>query len=188
MPSHEDLEHWLLAVAQNADRQAFARLFEHFAPRIKGFMLRGGCTPDLAEEIAQEALVTLWRKAALFRPGQAGVSTWVFTIARNLRIDLHRRQAGVPSRGAVDVEGLPEEPADATDQPEERASSAQRSRRVREAMMRLPDEQAQVVRLSFFEDHPHAEIAKTLGLPLGTVKSRMRLAVGQLRKSLGEFE
>lgn len=188
MPSHEDLERWVLAVAQDADRQAFTRLFEHFAPRIKGFMLRGGCSAELAEEIAQETGVALWRKAALFKPGQASVSTWVFTIARNLRIDLHRRQPDAAPLSEEDQERWLAQDAPATDRPEERAAAQQQLQRVREAMMQLPEEQALVVRLSFFEDHPHAEISRALDIPLGTVKSRMRLAAVQLRRLLGDFE
>lgn len=193
MPSNEELECWLLAVAQGADRQAFARLFEHFAPRVKGFMLRGGCAPDLAEEIAQETLVAVWRKAALFRPERAGVSTWVFTIARNLRIDLHRRKAvGLDDSAELDLEALDldqaTDGASASEGPEQQLWLGQVSQRVRAAMAQLPEEQAQVVRLSFFEEQAHSEIAKVLGLPLGTVKSRMRLAVSQLRRLLGELQ
>jgi RNA polymerase sigma-70 factor (ECF subfamily) len=188
MPSNEELERWMLAVAQGADRQAFACLFEHFAPRIKGFMLRGGCAPTLAEEIAQEALVTVWRKAALYRPGQAAVSTWVYTIARNLRIDLHRRQAGVVELDEPVLQALEHEADAAPERPEEQLWSGQLQQRVRQALAQLPAEQAQVVRLSFFEEQAHGEIARMLGLPLGTVKSRIRLAVAQLRRLLGELQ
>lgn len=191
MPSNEELERWVLAVAQEADRQAFARLFSHYAPRVKGFMLRAGCSPELAEDVAQEALVAVWRKAGLFKPGQASVSTWVFTIARNLRIDLHRRhaaQGGATTASELDLERLEDAPAPASSAPDELVLSEQRIERVREAMAQLPAEQAVVVRLSFFEEHAHAEIARTLNLPLGTVKSRIRLAVGQLRRLLGDFE
>lgn len=188
MPSNEELECWMLAVAQGADRRAFACLFEHFAPRVKSFMMRSGCAADIAEEIAQETLVAVWRKAALFKPGQAAVSTWVFTVARNMRIDLHRRQAGVVELGEPDLEALEHEADAAPGRPDEQLWSGQRSQRVRDALAQLPEEQAQVMRLSFFEEQAHGEIARVLGLPLGTVKSRIRLAVAQLRRLLGELQ
>ncbi len=188
MPSNEELECWLDAVAQRADRQAFARLFEHYAPRVKGFMLRAGCAPELAEDIAQETLVAVWRKASQFRRDQAGVSTWIFTIARNLRIDMHRRRMTQPEAAEVDLADIQDDMPATEPRPEEQLWSGQLAHRVRDAMAQLPEEQAVVVRMSFFEEHPHAEIARALGWPLGTVKSRIRLAVGQLRRLLGDFE
>lgn len=177
----------MLAVARRADQQAFACLFRHFAPRVKGFMLRAGCEPDLAEAIAQETLVTVWRKAALFSPAQAAVSTWVFTIARNLRIDLYRRRDRLFDTVEQDID-LAEGTAPSTDSPIERAWCEERSRRIREALALLSAEQAMVVRMSFFEDYPHAQIAHALNLPLGTVKSRIRLAVDRLRRLLNDIE
>ncbi|HEX4509840.1 MAG TPA: sigma-70 family RNA polymerase sigma factor [Burkholderiaceae bacterium] len=188
MASKEELEGWILDVALRADRQAFAGLFKHYAPRIKSFMLRGGCAPEQAEEIAQETLVTLWHKARQFDAGRASLSTWIFTIARHQRIDLHRRRASAVDTVELDAEHVPEAADEASGRPDELLGTGQRSRRVRSALAQLPDEQALVLRLSFFEDQPHAEIARTLALPLGTVKSRIRLAVGQLRRLLGELE
>lgn len=167
------------AVAERRDREAFARLFRFFAPRVKAYLLRLGSDDGAAEEIAQEALVTVWRKAESFDPSQASVSTWVFTIARNKRIDRLRRL----KRPALD----PEEPAL---QPESRPSAdrlldaAQRDERLRRALETLPEEQAEVVRLAFFEDKAHAAIADETDLPLGTVKSRLRLALTRLRRAL----
>ena len=188
MPANDELEAWLLAVAQRADRQAFSCLFLHYAPRIKGFMLRAGCPADLADEIAQETLVVLWRKAAQFDPTRAAVSTWVFTIARNIRIDMHRRQHGAGEAVEFDPAQLDGDTESRGDGPDDLLSTSQRARRLREAIARLPDEQALVLRLSFLEEHPHAQIARALDLPLGTVKSRIRLAVGRLRDLLNEFE
>jgi RNA polymerase sigma-70 factor (ECF subfamily) len=186
MPSNEDLQVWLFAVADSADRLAFARLFEHFAPRVKGYLMRSGSTAELAEELTQETMVAIWRKAASFDPARAALSTWVFAIARNLRIDYHRRGDGT---AGIDDEGWdPEQqPADAHASPDELVVAAQRERGVHDAIARLPADQALVLRLSFFEEHPHAAIAEQLGIPLGTVKSRIRLAVAQLRKSLDRF-
>ena len=180
-PAPERLAQWVQAVAVQADRQAFEQLFRHFAPRIRSYLARAGTEPALAEELAQEAMVLLWRKAALFDPGQAAVSTWVFTIARNLRVDAFRRQ-GAEAAGDADFEfdSLP----DAAPAPEAQVEVRRRCASLQAAMARLPAEQAQVLRLSYYEDEPHARIAERLGIPLGTVKSRMRLAVSHLRSLL----
>jgi len=169
------------AIAAHTDRQAFAGLFEHFAPRVKSYMLRLGVEPQQAEELAQETLLTVWRKAGAFDRAKAAPSTWIFTIARNLRIDAARRaRRGDP---AEDPSDLP----DAEPTPDEAMAAAQSHGRIREALGALPPEQAQVVRLSFFSDKPHSEIAEELKLPLGTVKSRMRLAMARLRDLLGDL-
>lgn len=177
----EHLSHLVGAIAARQDRAAFAELFRCFAPRVKAYLLRLGAPPPTAEDLAQETLLTVWRKAALFDPAKAGVSTWVFTIARNLRIDALRR------------EGRPEVPhdevADAADpapQADDMLLLSQNQARVRAAIEALPAEQADVVRLSFFADKPHREIERELGIPLGTVKSRLRLAMGHIRSFLGE--
>lgn len=204
-PADDDWPGLMRRVAEQRDREAFGRLFAHFAPRLKSYLIRTGSTDDAAEDLAQEALVAVWRKAALFDPAQAAVSTWVFTIARRLRIDATRRHRpdGIGGRlgvgtgigagpggdagGHADgVDGLDAFLLDtmAADQPgvDEHADAARQARRVRDALARLPPEQAQVLRLSFYDDEPHARIAAELGLPLGTVKSRIRLAVAHLRK------
>jgi RNA polymerase sigma-70 factor, ECF subfamily len=169
------------AIAARADRGAFAALFGHFAPRVKSYMLRLGADPRLAEELAQETLLAVWRKAAAFDPAKAAASTWIFTIARNLRIDAVRRD-----RRAEPLDDRNEE-VDDDPTPYDALAAAQSEGRIREALMALPPEQAEVVRLSFFSDKPHSEIAEELGLPLGTVKSRLRLAMGRLRDLLGDL-
>ena len=169
------------AIAARADRAAFATLFSHFAPRVKSYMLRLGAEPLQAEELAQETLLTVWRKAAAFDRAKAAPSTWIFTIARNLRIDAARRE-----RRGEPVEDPSDEP-DAEPGPDAVLAAAQSEGRVRHALLKLPPEQAEVVRLSFFSDKPHAEIAAALHLPLGTVKSRLRLAMGRLRDLLGDL-
>jgi RNA polymerase sigma-70 factor (ECF subfamily) len=169
------------AIAVRRDRSAFAALFGHFAPRVKSYMLRLGAEPLLAEELAQETLLAVWRKAAAFDPAKAAPSTWIFTIARNLRIDVARRgRRGEPAEDPSDVPDAEPTPADAL-------VAAQSESRVRAALLCLPPEQAEVVRLSFFSDKPHSEIAEALSLPLGTVKSRLRLAMGRLRDLLGDL-
>jgi len=186
MPSENEINAWMRAVAEAGDRPAFAALFRHFAPRIKGFLLRSGADEALADEIAQETMVTLWRRAASFDPARAQVSTWLYTIARNLRIDHHRRAAGsVELPDGWDPE---QQPADAHLTPDELLLTARRGHDLQQALAALPPEQAQVLRLSFFDEHPHARIAHDLGIPLGTVKSRIRLAVTQLRRSLERYQ
>lgn len=187
MPTDEEINAWMHAVAGAGDRPAFAALFRHFAPRIKGFLLRGGADEALAEELAQETMVVLWRRAASFDPARAQVSTWLYTIARNLRIDHHRRGAG-GAVAAPDDWDPEQQPADAHLRPDELLLAAQRERGVQQALAELPPEQAQVLRLSFFDEHPHSRIAQDLGIPLGTVKSRIRLAVTQLRRILERYQ
>lgn len=172
----------LCAVAEYRDAAAFARLFAHFAPRIKRHLMQGGSPEAQAEELTQEAMAAVWRKAGLFDPAQAAASTWIFTIARNLRVDLLRRQSGGErlDEAAFDFDAL-EDDAPAA---EERLHAARLQERLRGALAQLPPEQRQVLRLSYFHDEPHARIATELGIPLGTVKSRVRLAVAQLRRLL----
>jgi RNA polymerase sigma-70 factor (ECF subfamily) len=170
-------------VASDGDREAFKRLFEHFAPRIKGLMLKAGCSADEAEEIAQSTMIAVWRKAHQFDPATAGAPAWIFTIARNLRIDLFRRRARADRlETGQDLPDAPDqaEPADIL------ISRGQDAARITSALKQLSAEQSMVVRLSFIEERPHPEIASALGIPLGTVKSRIRLAMNRLRDILDE--
>ena len=185
MPTSEELNSLAEAVARNADRQAFAALFKHFAPRVKSYLMRLGTSEGLAEELAQEAMVSVWRKAQSFDAGRANVSTWIFTIARNLRVD-HFRRIGNRTAEVDDIDG--DDTPDTLPQPDELLLTRQREAGVREAIAQLPAEQAQVLRLSFYEEQPHSQIAQALGLPLGTVKSRVRLAVRHLRRLLDGLE
>ncbi len=169
----------IAAIAARQDRQAFAALFASYAPRIKTYLMRGGASAAVAEELAQETLLMVWRKAASFDPARAGASGWIFAIARNLRIDRLRRErrAALETYEALDFGEEPE-------QPDRALMAVERDARVRTALGVLPPEQMQVVELSFFVGKPHAEIAADLGIPLGTVKSRLRLAMGRLREML----
>jgi RNA polymerase sigma-70 factor, ECF subfamily len=146
-------------------------------------MIKSGATPDLAEDIAQEALITVWRKAPLYSPEKGKVATWVFTIARNLRIDRLRRQSSRPYEDVEDLD-LPSQDAGG----EEALLGRQRDERVALALGELQPDQRRVIELSFVEDMPQSEIAKKLNLPLGTVKSRMRLAYGKLRERLEDLK
>jgi len=165
-------------IAAGADRAAFAELFRHFAPRVKSYGLKLGATAAAAEELAQDTLLAVWRKAGQFDPARASASTWIFTIARNLRIDALRRERPAPA---------PEDGADPSPLADALLAGAEADVRVRRALGALPPEQLQVIQLSFFSDAPHAAIAESLGLPLGTVKSRLRLAMTRLRALLEDL-
>jgi RNA polymerase sigma-70 factor (ECF subfamily) len=173
------------AVGQRQDRAAFGVLFEYFAPRIKTFMLRSGVGDSIADELAQETMLIVWRKASMFDPASTGAAAWIFTIARNLRIDQYRReQRGGP---ATDFDVELEFQIDQGPQPDAQVDAAQSEDRIRQALSRLSPDQQRVVELSFFDEKAHGEIAEILEIPLGTVKSRLRLAIERLRKLLSEM-
>ena len=169
-------------IVEARDRTAFKLLFLAYAPKVKTYLIRHGASAAQAEELAQEALLTLWRKAEHYDPQRASVAAWLFTIARNLRIDAIRKEQSAMAYvlATPAVEAL-------QDSPEDDSEIAEREVRLREAVRILPAEQMEVVRLSFFFDKPHAEIARELCLPLGTVKSRLRLAIARLRSVLGDL-
>jgi len=175
------LNHLLLAVAQERDRGAFARLFSHFAPRLKTYLMRLGVDSAGAEELVQEVMLLVWRRADTFDPAQANASTWIFTIARNKRIDILRRERR-PEIDADDPALVPAapEPADST------VEAHQEAVRLKAAIRTLPGEQADLLRRAYYEDKAHSTISQECGLPLGTVKSRLRLALDRLRKALKE--
>ncbi|WP_243367775.1 sigma-70 family RNA polymerase sigma factor [Microvirga solisilvae] len=177
-----DFDRLLLSVGTGRDKDAFSALFQHFAPRIKTYLMRSGCPGNVAEELAQEALLSVWRKAASFDPARAGAGVWIFTIARNLRIDQIRRD-----RNAATYEPDPSDEPDLPPPADSYLLASEREERVRTALKHLSEEQAKIVQMSFFHDKPHAEIARDLGIPLGTVKSRIRLAMDRLRNLLGDL-
>ena len=177
-----DYSQLIVAVARHRDRAAFGALFDHFAPRVKAYLLRAGTDAALADELAQEALLAVWRKADRFDAERATAATWIFTIARNLRTDRFRKEW----RDVPVGDDLPDT-IDEAAAPDESLSDAERSDRVRHAMRQLPPEQIKVIELSFFDEQPHAEIAQTLGIPLGTVKSRIRIAMTKLRVLVGDL-
>jgi len=178
----DDPSAWILAIAASQSRESFSLLFARFAPRVKSYLMKLGARPDQAEELAQEALLAVWRKAAYFDPARASASTWIFTIARNLRIDALRRE-----RHPEDLDNEPELMPAAEAAADDLVAAGEREARVRRALEGLSAEQAEVVRLSFFQEAPHSEISERLGLPLGTVKSRLRLAMARLRGQLEDL-
>ena len=166
-----------IAVARS--RAAFSDLFEYFAPRLKSYLIRLGSEPSSAEEIMQEVMLNVWRKAEQYDRRQASVSTWIFRIARNRRIDNLRRT----NKPELDAEDPMLQPAE-IEQPDITVNRAQIEVQVREVIETLPEEQLVLLKAAFYEGLSHSEIAKTYGLPLGTVKSRIRLAFMRLRGSL----
>lgn len=173
----------LRAVAEARDRCAFARLFAFYAPRVKAYLVRLGSDDATAEDVTQEVMLAIWRRAHQFAPTRAAPSTWVFAIARNRRIDGLRRQPRVD----IDPEAFRSlagpEPAPVGD---DVAEAVETGRAVRRAVEELPEEQAELVRIFYHLDRTQSEIAAELRLPLGTVKSRLRLALGKLRAALGD--
>ena len=167
------------SIAETKNRDAFAALFAHFAPRLKGYLMRLGANEGQAEEVAQEAMLTVWRKAQLYDRKKAAASTWIFTIARNRRIDILRRQK-FPEIDANDPVLVPDMPTP----PDEEVISARQDIQVRTALDKLPPEQRELVRLAFYNGWSHSKIADDTNLPLGTVKSRLRLAFSRLRNEL----
>jgi RNA polymerase sigma-70 factor (ECF subfamily) len=169
----------VVRVAEKQDRTAFAELFSYYAPRVKSYLMRLGADGAGAEEITQDVMVTVWRKAGLFDRGQASVSTWIFRIARNRRIDVFRRT----KRPDLDPEEAMILPA-AVEAPGDRIEAMETEALVREAMRDLPEEQLLLLRLAFYEGLSHREIAEKLDVPLGTVKSRIRLAFAKMKSRL----
>ena len=182
-PEPKDLEVLMRAVAERGDRAAFATLFEAVGPRVKAFLIRGGAVPAVAEDVAQDVMMTVWRRAAMFDPAKASLMTWVFTVARNRRIDLIRKE----KRPELDGEDPALRPPE-TPRADDVADAGQRAERIRAAMAELPAKQTQVLKLAFFAGKPHTEVAAELDLPLGTVKSRIRLALAKLRERIEDLD
>ena len=179
----DEQSRWIVAVAENRDRRAFRRLFDYFAPRIKGFCQNNGSTADRADEVVQEAFVNVWRKANLFDPKKASAGAWIFAIARNSRIDLIRKE-NRPEADTTDPffdQSEPENPLAVLE-------AERRSALLRNFVKELPAEQQDVLKLAFFEEKAHSEVADELGIPLGTVKSRIRLAFSRIRNEFGEMQ
>jgi len=171
---------WMLAIRDNRDRVAFAALFDHFAPRLKGFVMRSGIGSGQAEEIVQDVMLTVWRKAALFDPHRAPVSAWIYQITRNRQIDVIRKEN----------RPLPEELAeDHTAEPDAAQILAveQEAGQLKQALSRLRTDQREVIEKAYLGEMTHQEIGRLTGLPLGTIKSRIRLGLERLRHELKDM-
>ena len=167
----------LRAIRDQQDQAAFAALFRHFAPRVKAFLMRSGMTASFAEECTQEVMATVWRKAHMFDGTKASVSTWIYTIARNRKIDMIRKTR------RPEPEELPWGP-DAEPDAAEVMMMNQDSEELGRALASLPEKQRGLIERAYFGDLSHSEIAAETGLPLGTIKSRIRLALDRLRHAM----
>lgn len=172
---------WLIAVRDRRDRAAFGKLFDHFAPRLTAMMLKSGMTRAMADDLVQDVLLTAWTKAGQFDPSRAQASAWIYRIARNRQIDHLRRER----RPLPDALAVPEE-ADETDAAQTLALD-QEARALRAALEKLAPEQRQMIEQSFLGDLTHTEIRERTGVPLGTIKSRIRLGLERLRHELKEL-
>ncbi|WP_275066128.1 sigma-70 family RNA polymerase sigma factor [Aliiroseovarius sediminis] len=168
---------WMLAIRDNRDRAAFCALFDHFAPRLKGFIMRTGCSAHQAEEIVQDVMLTVWRKAAMFDPHRAQVSAWIYQIARNRHIDVVRKE----NRPVPDE--LAEDPGSEPDASQILAVE-QEAGKLKQALSSLKPEQREIIEKAYLGELTHQEISTQTGLPLGTIKSRIRLGLERLRHEL----
>jgi len=180
--TYDTMEGCLTAIAERKDRKAFQRLFESFAPKLKSFAMRNGVGMELAEEVVQETFIRIWRKAEQFDSTKASASTWIYTIARNQRIDLLRKRHR-PEPDFEDPAFVP----DAEPQPSEIIARDEEANKLRNSINLLSPEQQAVLKLAFLEELPHVEVAEKLDIPLGTVKSRIRLAMKHIRSNLGDI-
>lgn len=178
-----EIDNWALLlkkIAENRDKKAFATLFTHFAPKIKSYclMLRSAqISNEIVEEIVQEVMLKVWLKAKYFNPQKSNANTWIFTIARNSRIDCLRKiQRTLTPLTADDLWPIPEE-----EEPYTSLHNRRIEKTILTAVNQLPDEQANVLKQIYLEGKSHSEVAKANNLPLGTVKSRVRLAIEKLK-------
>ncbi|UYV39497.1 sigma-70 family RNA polymerase sigma factor [Rhodobacteraceae bacterium D3-12] len=171
----------MIAVRDNRDRAAFGELFDHFAPRLKGFIIRSGASPHQAEEIVQDVMLTVWRKAAMFDPHRAQVSAWIYQIARNRQIDITRKEN----------RPLPEElkqPPDTEPDASQILSLEQDAEQLKQALGSLKPEQREIIERAYLGELTHQQISTLTGLPLGTIKSRIRLGLERLRHELKDLK
>ena len=172
----DDAKLLISAIAETSDKEAFKQLFQKFAPSVKAYLRRSGCVEGEAEELTQETMLTVWRKAHQFDPQRASAAAWIYTIARNRRVDALRHQSATGNPTELQV--------DETPSPYDCAAGNETVKRLRAALSSLPHEQAEVIRAAYVEHRAHSEISARFGLPLGTVKSRLRSALRRLRAEM----
>lgn len=178
---YSDQTHWMIAIRDNQDREAFAKLFDYFAPRLKGFIMKSGTNAAQAEEIVQDVMLTVWRKAAQFDPHRAQVSAWIYQITRNRQIDITRKESRpVP-------EELKEDPGSEADASQV-VGLEQEAGLLRQALANLKPEQREIIEKAYLGELTHQEISAQTGLPLGTIKSRIRLGMERLRHELKDLK
>ena len=171
-----DLGNFLKDIGENQDKLAFSNIFKYFAPRLKSYFVKIGCTETQAEEIIQEVMIAVWTKSNTYDREKSSVSTWIYTIAKNKRIDKIRKEK---KHNTVESDESLEIPVPSKQ--EQQILSTEVSEKIRHSLKFLPNEQAELLKLSYFYEKTHSDIAKDLCLPLGTVKSRIRLALSKMR-------
>lgn len=180
VPSATELAECLRAVAESQDRAAFLVLFEYYGPRLKSYLSRLGLSPDAADDLVQETMLRLWNKADYFDPAKGSPSTWVFTIARNLRV------TGLRGRRFAQIQDDTPEVEDPAPRPDRVLAVSEIEARLRQVLENLPEAQADLLKASFFEEKSHLEIAQARNMPLGTVKAHLRRTLLRLREALTE--
>ncbi len=170
----------MLAVRDTRDREAFACLFDHYAPRLKGFAIRGGASAAEAEDIVQDVMIKVWHRAHQFDPEQAQVSGWIYRIARNQQIDRFRKERRPEPEMLLAEEDTAPDAGQVVALEQEAAG-------LREALSRLKPDQREMVERAYLGELSHSEIQAETGLPLGTIKSRIRLALDKLRHELKDM-
>lgn len=181
----DEAAEWLKRIAQSGDKSAFVALFNYFAPRLKTWMRRQNLTAAEAEDLVQDVMFQLWQRAAQFDEKKARASTWIYTIARNRLIDVRRKEK---SSGHYLASPLSDGADPGTDEPQKLMELGADRAQIQKALAGLPPEQRDLIEESYFNDQSHGDIAAQHHLPLGTVKSRLRLALKHLRKNLGGEE
>ena len=176
----QETTQWLLAVRDQRDRAAFAKLYTHFAPRLKAMLLKSGLRDGRAEDIVQEVMLAVWHKAPQFDPHRAEASGWIYRIARNRHIDLMRARKGLS-------DDVAEEQADSAPDAFQILALEQEQTALRAALQTLAPAQRQLLQKAFFEELPHSQISAVTGLPLGTIKSRIRLGLAKIRRDLSDL-
>jgi RNA polymerase sigma-70 factor (ECF subfamily) len=176
----EQLSAAIREVAESRNIEAFRRLFDHYAPRLKAYLRKVGAADEATDDLVQEVLLSVWRRAHQFDPNKAALSTWIFTIARNKRIDVLRRDRRPEAELAA-----PPVPGESPMRGDQALELQQLSQQLTRALGTLPKEQSELLKIFYYEEKSHSAIAEELGLPLGTVKSRLRLALGKLRTIIG---
>ena len=179
--SAHELAKCLLAVGQAQDRTAFIILFEHYAPQLKTYFCGLGVPSSMADDVVQETMLMLWRKAHYYDPAKGPPSAWVFTIARNLRATKLRE------RRLTSIEDALLRMEDPAARADDLLAASETESRLRQVLKTLPKEDADLLKASFLEEKSHPDIARARNLPLGTVKSRLRRTLSRVRKALSEL-
>lgn len=181
-PPENGMDAYLIAVGQHCDEDAFSHIYEFYSPRIKSFFMQKGAQEDVADDLAQETLITIWNNASSYDPDKSGAATWIYTIARNKFIDSFRKEKKTSHATVYDTEAL-DQIADDQTTPGEVLEEENRIRTLQNAVDALSQEQKDVIYESFFKGKSHANISQEKKIPLGTVKSRLRLALNALKRN-----